>query len=52
MYELLLNDEIVDRIDSTNLEQAEMFFVQRKQMTLEQFKQCGYSVRKETPKQK
>jgi|TARA_B100000287_G_scaffold126855_1_gene118961 hypothetical protein len=50
MYELLLNEEVVDRVSLSNLEQAEIFFRKRKQMTEEQFKQCGYSVRLVKPK--
>ena len=52
MYELVLKDEVVDRAPLANLEQAKSFFVKRKQMTEEQFKQCGYSVRLVEPKQR
>ena len=45
MYELLLNEEVVDRVSLSNLEQAEIFFRKRKQMTEEQFNKIGYSVR-------
>ena len=45
MYELLLKGESVDRAPLNSLEQAEIFFRKRKQMTEEQFKKCGYSVR-------
>ena len=37
MYELVLNDDVVDRAPLANLEQAKMFFVKRKQMTESQF---------------
>ena len=50
MYELLRNGEPVDRAPLANLEQAKEFFIKRKQMTEEQFKQCGYSVRLVEPK--
>jgi hypothetical protein len=52
MYELLRNGEPVDRAPLANLEQAKEFFIKRKQMTEEQFKQCGYSVRLVEPKQR
>ena len=45
MYELVLNDEVVDRAPLNNLEQAKTFFMKRKQMTKEQFNEIGYSVR-------
>ena len=45
MYELLLKDEVVDRAPLNSLEQAKQFFMQRKQMTEEQFDKIGYSVR-------
>ena len=45
MYELLLNDDVVDRAPLANLEQAKMFFIKRKQMTESQFDELGYSVR-------
>ena len=50
MYELLLNEEVVDRVPLSNLEQAEIFFRKRKQMTEEQFNKIGYSVRLVEPK--
>ena len=50
MYELVLKDEVVDRAPLANLEQAKEFFIKRKQMTEEQFKECGYSVRLVNPK--
>ena len=49
MYELLRNGEPVDRAPLASLEQAKQFFIKRKQMTEEQFKQIGYSVRLHTP---
>ena len=52
MYELVLRDEVVDRAPLANLEQAETFFRKRKQMTEEQFKKCGYSVRLVKPKKR
>ena len=45
MYELVLNDDVVDRAPLANLEQAEIWFMKRKQMTKEQFNELGYSVR-------
>ena len=50
MYELLLNDDVVDRAPLANLEQAEIWFMKRKQMTKEQFDKLGYSVRLVKPK--
>tara|TARA_R100001443_G_scaffold1812_1_gene6332 strand:+ start:510 stop:671 length:162 start_codon:yes stop_codon:yes gene_type:complete len=50
MYELLLNNEVVDRAPLNNLEQAREFFIKRKQMTEEQFNKIGYSVRLVEPK--
>ena len=52
MYELVLRDEVVDRAPLNSLEQAKQFFMQRKQMTEEQFKECGYSVRLVEPKRR
>ena len=52
MYELVLRDEVVDRAPLNSLEQARTFFIKRKQMTEEQFKECGYSVRLVEPKQR
>ena len=52
MYELVLKDEVVDRAPLANLEQAKVFFIKRKQMTEEQFKECGYSVRLVEPKRR
>ena len=45
MYELVLNNDVVDKAPLANLKQAKTFFMKRKQMTEEQFKVCGYSVR-------
>jgi hypothetical protein len=45
MYELLLNDDVVDKQPLDSLEQAKIFFIKRKQMTEEQFDELGYSVR-------
>ena len=45
MYELVLNDDVVDRVPLNNLEQAKIFFIKRKQMTESQFDELGYSVR-------
>ena len=50
MYELVLNNEVVDRAPLANLEQAEIWFMKRKQMTKEQFDKLGYSVRLVKPK--
>tara|TARA_R110002012_G_scaffold141611_1_gene299395 strand:+ start:294 stop:455 length:162 start_codon:yes stop_codon:yes gene_type:complete len=52
MYELILNDEVVDKAPLANLEQARVFFIKRKRMTSEQFDKLGYSVRVVEPKQK
>ena len=49
MFELILNDEVVDRAPLNNLEQARKFFIGRKQMTEEQFNDLGYSVRMVKP---
>ena len=46
----MLNGEVVDRAPLANLEQAKTFFMKRKHMTEEQFKQIGYSVRLVKPK--
>ena len=45
MYELILNNEVVDRAPLANLKQAKRWFMKRKQMTKEQFDELGYSVR-------
>ena len=50
MYELVLNNEVVDRAPLANLEQAKQFFMKRKHMTEKQFEQIGYSVRLVEPK--
>ena len=52
MYELILNDEVVDRAPLANLEQARTFFIKRKRMTAEQFDELGYSVRLVKPERK
>ena len=50
MYELLLNDEVVDRAPLASLGQAKIFFMKRKNMTESQFEEIGYSVRLVEPK--
>ena len=50
MYELVLNDEVVDRAPLANLKQAKIWFMERKKMTEEQFDELGYSVRLVKPK--
>ena len=50
MYELVLNDDVVDRAPLNSLEQAKVFFIKRKQMTESQFDELGYSVRLVKPK--
>ena len=45
MYELVLNNDVVDRAPLANLEQAKTFFMKRKQLSEEQFNKIGYSVR-------
>ena len=46
MYELVLNDEVIDKAPmSLNLEESKKFFMKRKQMTEKQFDELGYSVR-------
>ena len=52
MYELLLNDDVVDRAPLANLEQAKIWFMKRKMMTEEQFNELGYSVRLVEPKRR
>ena len=52
MYELVLNNDVVDRAPLANLQQAKVFFIQRKQMTEEQFNELGYSVRLVEPNRK
>ena len=52
MYELVLNNDVVDRAPLANLEQAEIFFMKRKKMTVEQFDKLGYSVRLVEPKRR
>ena len=50
MYELVLNNEVVDRAPLNSLKQAKTFFIKRKQMTEKQFDELGYSVRLVEPK--
>jgi len=50
MYELVLNNDVVDRAPLATLEQAEIFFMKRKNMSAEQFNELGYSVRLVEPK--
>jgi len=52
MYELVLNNEVVDRAPLANLEQARTWFIERKQMTAKQFDELGYSVRLVEPRRK
>tara|TARA_B100000902_G_scaffold282830_1_gene268845 strand:+ start:391 stop:549 length:159 start_codon:yes stop_codon:yes gene_type:complete len=52
MYELVLNNEVVDRAPLASLEQAKIFFMKRKMMTKEQFDELGYSVRLVEPKRR
>ena len=52
MYELVLNEEVIDRAPLANLEQAKTFFTKRKRMTAEQFDELGYSVRLHKPEKK
>jgi len=52
MYELILNDEVVDKAPLANLKQAKIFFMKRKRITAEQFDKLGYSVRVVPPKKK
>jgi len=52
MYELILNDEVVDKAPLANLKQAKIFFMKRKRITSEQFDKLGYSVRVVPPKKK
>ena len=52
MYELVLNDEVVDRAPLANLEQAKTFFIKRKMMTESQFDELGYSVRLAPPQER
>ena len=52
MYELLLNNDVVDRAPLANLEQAKIWFMKRKMMTEEQFDSIGYSVRLVEPKRR
>ena len=52
MYELVLNNDVVDKAPLANLEQAKIWFMKRKNMTEEQFNELGYSVRLVKPKKK
>ena len=52
MYELVLNNDVVDRAPLANLEQAKIFFMKRKHMTESQFDELGYSVRLVQPKKR
>ena len=52
MYELVLNNDVVDRAPLANLEQAKVFFMKRKMMTESQFDELGYSVRLVEPRRK
>ena len=52
MYELILNNDVVDRAPLANLEQAEIFFMKRKNMSESQFDELGYSVRLVQPKKR
>ena len=52
MYELVLNNDVVDRAPLANLEQAEIFFMKRKNMSAKQFNELGYSVRLVKPKKR
>ena len=52
MYELVLNNDVVDKAPLANLKQAKIFFMERKKMTVEQFDKLGYSVRLVKPKRR
>ena len=52
MYELVLNNDVVDKAPLANLEQAKIWFMKRKNMTEEQFNELGYSVRLVKPKKR
>ena len=52
MYELVLKGEVVDKAPLASLEQAKIFFINRKNMTESQFDELGYSVRLVEPKQR
>ena len=52
MYELVLNNDVVDRAPLNNLEQAKQFFMKRKNMKEKQFDKLGYSVRLVKPKKR
>ena len=50
MHELVLKNDVIDRVSISNLEEARLFFIKRKQMTEEQFDELGYTVREHIPK--
>ena len=52
MYELVLNNDVVDKAPLNSLEQAKTFFMKRKNMTEKQFNELGYSVRLVKPKKR
>ena len=52
MYELVLNDEVIDRAPLANLKQAKTFFMRRKHLSEEQFIKIGYSVRLSPPQER
>jgi len=52
MYELVLNNDVVDKAPLNSLEQAKTFFMKRKNMTEKQFNELGYSVRLVEPRRK
>ena len=52
MYELVLNNDVVDKAPLNSLEQAKTFFMKRKNMTEKQFNELGYSVRLVEPKKR
>ena len=50
MYELVLNNDVVDKAPLASLEQAKQFFMKRKNMKEKQFDELGYSVRLVEPR--
>ena len=52
MYELVLNNDVVDKAPLANLKQAKIFFMKRKNMSAKQFNELGYSVRLVQPKRR
>ena len=52
MYELVLNEEVIDRAPLASLEQAKTFFMKRKMMSESQFDELGYSDRLVKPKKR